>query len=118
MHMRLGLMPHVNRALIGGLALVVGLMHAGCGGSGSPATQPTPTPPAPAVTTGIVVDSLAATPISGVQISVDGIGVVTSGGDGAFTVLAPAPQSLHQATLTSTDTVQRTTHLNLPGGNA
>src|SRR5690242_19142964 len=103
-------MPQSSRSI-----LVFALIVAGCGSSGGPTAQPTQTPPTPAVTTGIVVDSLAGTPISGVQINVDGFGLFTSGADGTFSLTAIPPQSPHQVTLTSDSTVQRTTRVNLPG---
>ena len=96
-----------------------GLFWIGCGGSsgGSPTqpTQPTPPPTPRGNVTGTVVDSLTSHPLPGVQVNVDGVGIATSAGDGTFSMSTTAAPLPHLTTLSSSSTVQRTTHLNAPG---
>lgn len=61
------------------------------------------------------MDSLTARPIPGVEITVQDIGTATSVADGTFTLNTNTAVQSHVTTLSSSGTVQRTTHLNAPG---
>jgi hypothetical protein len=95
------------------------LLWLGCGGSGGGSTaaptSPSPPPAGSGTVTGTTVDSLTARPISGVEVNIQGVGTVTSAADGTFTLATTAAALPHVTTLSSTSTVQRTTHLNAPG---
>ena len=107
--------PDCARLVVASLA-ACGLFWIGCGGSGggSP-TQPTKPPSQGGTVTGTVVDSLTATPMPGVDVNMQGVGDVTTGADGSFTISTTTVQAAHLTTLSSTSTVQRTTHLDAPG---
>jgi hypothetical protein len=91
----------------------------GCGGSGGGSTaaptSPTPPPASGGTVSGTTVDSLTARPISGVAVNIQGVGAVTSAADGTFTLATTSAAQSHVTTLSSTSTVQRTTHVNAPG---
>jgi len=93
------------------------MLWLGCGGSGSgsTATSPTPTPATTGTVTGTIVDSLTARPIPGVEVNIPGVGAVTSTADGTFALATTTAAQPYATTLSSNSTVQRTTHLNVPG---
>jgi hypothetical protein len=92
-----------------------GLFWFGCGGSPAQPTAPTPPPPTTGSVTGTVVDSLTAQPIPGVEVNIQGVGTATSAADGTFAAATTTTAQSHLTTLSSSATVQRTTHLNAPG---
>ena len=84
-----------------------------CGGGSSPTT------PAPTQTlSGVLVQALSDAPLPGVLVRVDGAADVTSGNDGRFTIATTDAKPLQRATLSSSSTVERVTHLRVPGPEA
>jgi hypothetical protein len=74
----------------------------------------TPGPPGPSVS-GRTVDVLSRLPIAGVAVRIDGAGESTTDADGAFTVTAAATGGRQRITMSSASTVDRQTHIRVPG---
>lgn len=76
---------------------------------------PPPPPPPTRTLTGTLIETLSAGAIAGANVTVDGLGVFTTGSDGTFTIDAPDPEQIRTVTFSSADTVTRTTQLRVPG---
>jgi hypothetical protein len=74
----------------------------------------TPGPSGPSVS-GRAVDALSTIPIPGVTVRIDDAGESTTGADGAFTLTAAATGGRQRLTLSSASTVERQTHIRVPG---
>lgn len=74
-------------------------------------------PPRPVGTlNGTVIDGVTDRALSGVTIRIDGVGEAVTSGDGAFTITTEEPaEQVKPVRLTSTMTVERQTHLRVPG---
>jgi Carboxypeptidase regulatory-like domain len=74
-----------------------------------------PRPPG-GVLTGTVIDGITDRALSGITIRVDGVGEAVTSGNGAFTFSTAEPaEEVKPATLTSPGTIERRTHLRVPG---
>jgi hypothetical protein len=105
-------------AVLAGIASALG--PAACGGGTTP-TRPSPTipsGPAAAKLTGDTTDGMTNAPLSGVTISIDGIGEVVSDANGRFEVAAANPQVSRVAVITSPQVITRETRLLTPGPHA
>jgi hypothetical protein len=78
------------------------------------AAPPPPPPPQPTMT-GTAIDGVSDRPLSGVVVHIDGIGDATTGADGSFQIVAPDPEQVRPVTITSSSTLERRTHLRVPG---
>ena len=93
----------------------------GSGSSSSPAppTSPSPTPsPPPAPLggiNGITLDAISDRPLSGATVKIDGLGQATTSTTGGFHLDAAAPQLVRGVTVSSSETVDRSTRLRVPG---
>ncbi len=107
------------------LAIALACSVAVACGSGSsapaPPTSPTsPTPPTPPPTqlggiNGVAVDALSDRPLPGATVKVDGVGEAMTSVTGAFHLDAADPQSVRVVTVSSSQTVERSTRLKVPG---
>ena len=88
-----------------------------CGG-GSPAapTRTTPPPP-PSIRglTGTIVEGLSDSGIGGASLELPGLGTFTTAPDGTFRIEAADPEQVRSVTIRSGQTVERITHLRVPG---
>ncbi len=65
---------------------------------------------------GVVVDGVTDRPLAGVTIRIDGVGEAVTSGSGAFTIDTERPdEQVQPVTLTSAATIDRQTHLRVPG---
>jgi hypothetical protein len=78
------------------------------------ATTTPPPPPQPTMT-GTAIDGVSDRPLSGVLVHIDGVGDFTTGADGAFGIVAADPEQVRSVTITSPSTLDRRTHLRVPG---
>jgi hypothetical protein len=80
------------------------------------APPPPPPPPQPIVTLrGTTLDGVSDAALSGVTIRVAGVGETVSNGDGSFELEVVEPEQVRAVTLASASTVERQTHLRVPG---
>jgi hypothetical protein len=104
--------------------IAVAMFVCSCGGGTSPPTTPgpSPVPPAPpppsSGLTGVLVHALTDAPIPGVLVRIAGLPDVTSGVDGRFSIASADAEQLRRVTLTSSGTVERVTHVRVPGPEA
>jgi hypothetical protein len=105
---------------------LLGIAVAACGsGSGTPTTPTTPiptTPDAPAPQpppasgiTGTAIDALSDRSLPGVTVRIDGLGETRTATDGTFSFSAADPEQVKTVTLSSSATIERQTHLRVPG---
>ena len=78
-------------------------------------TAPPPPPPPQQSIIGAAIDGLSDQPLSGVLVRIDGVGETTTGADGSFHIAAADPQQVRAVMITSSSTVDRQTHLRVPG---
>lgn len=83
----------------------------------TPPQPPAPPPPGPGVR-GFTVDALTDVPIPLVFIQVTGVGEATSSADGSFSIPSADPEQLREVRITSSGTVERVTHMRVPGPEA
>jgi hypothetical protein len=70
------------------------------------------------VISGVTVDVLTDVPIPSVTVRVSQVGEATTAADGRFTIPASDPEQLREVRLTSGATVERITHMRVPGPEA
>jgi hypothetical protein len=70
------------------------------------------------VLTGSVIDGVTESSIAGATLDIDGFGAVTTGADGTFRIEATDVEQFRPVTIRSASTVQRQTHLRVPGPEA
>jgi hypothetical protein len=85
-----------------------------------PASPPPPEPPPPATITlrGTTVDGVSDAALGGVTIRIEGVGETVSKADGSFAIETPEQEEIRRAILSAPDTVERQTHLRVPGPDA
>ena len=77
---------------------------------------PPPPPPPPAITLrGTTIDGLSGAFLSGVTILIEGLGDTISKADGSFEIAATEPEQVREVTLSGAGTIERRTHLRVPG---
>ena len=74
-----------------------------------------PKPPPANVVSGLVVDGISDAAVGGATIDVAGVGSFATEGNGTFRIEAPDPEQLRLVTIKSATTVERQTHLRVPG---
>jgi hypothetical protein len=76
-----------------------------------------PAPPARG-TRGTIVDGLTEHALPGVTVRVEGLAETTTASDGTFLVEAPDPEQVRPVVISSAATIERSTHLRVPGPTA
>jgi Carboxypeptidase regulatory-like domain len=72
-------------------------------------------PPPRRSLTGTVVDAVSDRRLSGVKVRLDGVGETTTAADGSFAFDAGDAEQVRSAVISSATTVERSTHLRVPG---
>lgn len=67
---------------------------------------------------GSIVDGLTENAVAGATVEIDGLSAITAGPDGAFQIDATDPEQTRLARIRSAVSVERSTHLRIPGSNA
>ena len=94
-----------------------------CGsGSSTPSPPTSPTPPAPPAQqggiSGVAVDAISDRPLAGATVKIDGVGEAVTTATGSFHLDAADPQAVRTVNITSSQTVERSTRLKVPGPDA
>lgn len=81
-----------------------------------PSAPPPPPPPQPTITLkGTTIDGVSDAVLSGVTVRIDGVGETVSGADGSFELAVDERQQVRGVMVSSSQTVERQTHLRVPG---
>ena len=67
---------------------------------------------------GVTVNALSDAPLAGVVIRVAGVGEATTTADGRFSISTAEPEQVRQVTISSGATIERLTHMRVPGPEA